>query len=240
MLMAALGPAGPGIPPVVSIDEPANGATVDPGFHVYVTATDDVGVDRVELYIDGALSSTVSLPPYVFNTPETLAPGAHNVEARAYDAGGVNSHMIGVTVADAGGGPDCETNDDCPAGFVCNAAGSCVPDGGGGDCTSVGCACDDAADCASGLCLSNGSESYCSERCDPAADSCPNGTECVSTTGDDSVCWPGSGGGDDGTGSDVVGGCRVGGDDRGAAWLLLAFVGIARARRARARRRFSR
>ena len=55
--------------------------------NVSVSATDNVGVTRVELYIDGVLTATRQAPPYAFTVNLTpFAPGAHTVSAAAYDA----------------------------------------------------------------------------------------------------------------------------------------------------------
>ena len=56
---------------------------------VVATATDNVGVARVDLFVDGALSSTRQAGPYTFAVDlAPLAGGTHNVFVRAWDAAG--------------------------------------------------------------------------------------------------------------------------------------------------------
>jgi MYXO-CTERM domain-containing protein len=232
MLLDASGPSGPGLPPDVSITSPPNGATVDPGFIIEVAASDDKGLERVELRVDGALIETLITTPYVFNAPSDLAPGQHTVEARAYDASDASSASIDVTVAGDDGGDECGTSNDCPGGFVCEG-GNCVPEGFGDG--ETGSSCDDSTDCISGLCLSNGDESRCTETCADDTD-CPSGTECLGTSGDSAVCWPGAGG--EG-GDDLAGGCSVGsGRTSGGlgALFLLMVCALGRLRRRTTRR----
>ena len=82
--------AGPDtIAPTVEITSPADGTTVGRYVEVYVEASDDVGVARVELYVDGKLysSSSSSAPVFNWNTRK-LARGRHTLRAQAYDAAG--------------------------------------------------------------------------------------------------------------------------------------------------------
>ncbi len=219
-MLAALGPAGPGVPPDIAISEPANGATVNRGFIVTVEASDsDSIVERVELRVDGVLQDTLITQPYIFNTPGDLANGQHTVEATAFDQAGSSSTSINVSVID---GDECDAGNPCPDGLVC-LGGTCIADDGGG----LGDSCTNGSECDSGLCATSGDESYCVDVCDPASDSCPSGFDCKQA-GDDGVCWPGAGGDDDDPGDDLAGGCsvNVGGDGAGAGLWLLALFGL--------------
>jgi cellulose 1,4-beta-cellobiosidase len=63
------------------------------------TASDNVGVARVEFRVDGAIVSTDTSSPYSFNTTTALALGNHTVQATAFDAAGnssSNSRTISV------------------------------------------------------------------------------------------------------------------------------------------------
>ena len=53
-------------PPTVAITSPANGATVNGTVSVAANATDNVGVSRVEMLLDGALVATDTAAPYTF------------------------------------------------------------------------------------------------------------------------------------------------------------------------------
>jgi uncharacterized protein (TIGR03382 family) len=106
LLTARVGTAGPSdtIAPSVAISAPANGATVRSGFAIAVTASDNVAVARVELYIDGALVDTKTAAPFAFTAPATLAVGSHTIETRGYDASNMSSSSVTVSLAAAGGG----------------------------------------------------------------------------------------------------------------------------------------
>ncbi len=98
MLSARIGVGGDTTPPTVTIQSPADGATVAPGFTVSVDATDDNAVSRVELYIDGTLAATDDTAPFSFVTDAGMVLGTHQLETRAYDAKNVGSSTITVTV----------------------------------------------------------------------------------------------------------------------------------------------
>jgi chitodextrinase len=87
-------------PPTVSINSPANGATVSATVTVTAGASDNVGVTKVEFYIDSALQSTDTSSPYTFSWDTTeFANGNHTISAKAYDAAGnTNSDDNSVTV----------------------------------------------------------------------------------------------------------------------------------------------
>ena len=100
------GGGGDTTPPTTSITSPANGATVSGTVTVSANASDNVGVSRVELYVDGALAGTDTSSPYqiAWNTTAT-SNGPHTLQTRAYDAAGNNgsSVSVGVTVNNGGG-----------------------------------------------------------------------------------------------------------------------------------------
>ena len=77
------------IAPTAQITSPAEGTVVGRTQKIYAVASDNIGVTRVELYLDGALaaSSTSSLPMFNLNT-KTWAKGAHTLQALAFDAAG--------------------------------------------------------------------------------------------------------------------------------------------------------
>jgi len=133
------------MPPTVSIVTPLDGATVDAGFMVQVQATDDVGVVRVELAIDGMVVSSDTTAPYDFATDAMLAAGSHMIEATAYDMFNQASDSITITVAS---GAACDSDDDCPGDERCDN-GACVAPPAG--CTSdTECGADEV--CTGGVC----------------------------------------------------------------------------------------
>ena len=107
------GGAGDVTAPSASITAPAGGTTVNGSVPVGVDASDDVGVTRVELWVDGSLSSTDATAPYSFAWDSTAVnDGNHTLQARAYDAAGNvgTSGAIVIQVANGGG-----TGEELPA-----------------------------------------------------------------------------------------------------------------------------
>lgn len=74
-------------PPSVTITSPAGGATVSGNTDIDASATDDVGVVRVEFFVDGTLVFTDTSGPFGFTLDTTtLTEGSHTILARAFDA----------------------------------------------------------------------------------------------------------------------------------------------------------
>lgn len=76
-------------PPIAQITSPMTGSIVKRSQKIYTATSDNVGVVRVELYLDNALaaSSTTSSPTFTLNTTK-WSKGTHTLEALAYDAAG--------------------------------------------------------------------------------------------------------------------------------------------------------
>lgn len=87
--------------PSVTITFPTNGANVSGSTIVRAEANDNVGVTKVEFYVDGSLKSTVTSPAWEFmwNTRQT-SDGKHTIFAKAYDKAGNSSAstVLSVTV----------------------------------------------------------------------------------------------------------------------------------------------
>jgi poly(hydroxyalkanoate) depolymerase family esterase len=123
-----------GSAPSVAITSPANGATVSGTVTVTMSASDDVGVDRVELLLDGTLLGSDAGAPYaVAWDSSTAGSGAHVLQARAFDlADNVGtSAPVNVTVSGGGGGGTPVTlefsNEDANDGYVKANAGGASP-----------------------------------------------------------------------------------------------------------------
>ena len=91
-------------PPTVSITSPSNGTTFNTATTVAinVTATDNVGVTKVDFYDGQTLKGTDNLAPYTYSWSITSANnGTHTWTAKAYDlAGNVGtSNAVSLTVA---------------------------------------------------------------------------------------------------------------------------------------------
>jgi hypothetical protein len=82
--------------PVVALVSPQKSNLVDGLASVEVGATDNVGVTRVDLHVDGYLYATTNVGPYLFAWDTAgLNPGVHSLRAYAYDGAG-NSARTGV------------------------------------------------------------------------------------------------------------------------------------------------
>jgi hypothetical protein len=86
--------------PTVSIASPANGATVSGPVAVSASASDNVGVSRVEFSVDGALQATSTSAPYGWSwDASSVSAGSHTITATAIDnAGNRASTQISVNV----------------------------------------------------------------------------------------------------------------------------------------------
>jgi MYXO-CTERM domain-containing protein len=92
-LLALLGPRRTPIrwPPEVRIGAPSEDDSVEPHFRVFVEASDDVGLERVDLFIDGEPVGSSNEAPFVFLAPADLELGPHEILARAYDVDGLEA-----------------------------------------------------------------------------------------------------------------------------------------------------
>lgn len=87
--------------PMVGITSPASGSTLRGNVTVTVDAADNVGVNRVEYYLNGALLGTAGSAPYSFDwNTKTMANGNYAIMAKAYDDAGnvAQSNNVLVTV----------------------------------------------------------------------------------------------------------------------------------------------
>jgi hypothetical protein len=88
--------------PTVSVTSPTNGATVSGTTTIAASASDNVGVTKVDFYVDSVLKGTDTSSPYSYSWgTTTYSNGAHSIYAKAYDAAGNNkqSTTISVTVS---------------------------------------------------------------------------------------------------------------------------------------------
>jgi thermitase len=86
-------------PPTVTITRPTAGATMVRTVPVSVTATDNLGVVRVELYLDGQRVASASAMPFTTRwRTHWYVFGAHTLQCKAYDAAGNVGISTPVTV----------------------------------------------------------------------------------------------------------------------------------------------
>lgn len=91
-------------PPTASIGSPGNGKTVSGLMTVDVAASDNVGVTRVDLKLNGNVIASDTSAPYGFSVDTTQLPnGSASLVAVAYDAAGNpgSSAAVGVTVSNS-------------------------------------------------------------------------------------------------------------------------------------------
>jgi len=91
---------GDTVAPTVSVTSPQGGATISGATTVSVSASDDSGVDRVQLYIDGSLLGTDTTAPYQFYwDTNAYADGNYELQAIAYDSAGNQGQSTFITVS---------------------------------------------------------------------------------------------------------------------------------------------
>ncbi len=91
-------------PPIASITAPFTNSTVTGLIPVNVNASDNVGVTKVELRVNGVLTSTDSLAPFAFSwNSAAVTNGMKSLVATAYDAAGnaTNSTAVDVNVSNS-------------------------------------------------------------------------------------------------------------------------------------------
>ncbi|ALN81195.1 esterase, PHB depolymerase family protein [Lysobacter antibioticus] len=92
-------------PPQVALTSPANGASVSGVVALSANASDDVGVERVDFLVDGALLASDGEAPYAASwDSSTASNGIHNLQARAEDVTGNTATSLAVQVEVSGGG----------------------------------------------------------------------------------------------------------------------------------------
>ena len=85
--------------PAVTLTNPAAGSTVSGNVALSANATDNIGVSKVEFYVDGTLRNTDTSAPYDFSVDtKTLTNAQHTFAAKAFDAAGNNTTNTAVSV----------------------------------------------------------------------------------------------------------------------------------------------
>jgi MYXO-CTERM domain-containing protein len=156
----------------VVISSPAAQAQVKPNFVVRANATDDVGVVKVELFVDGKLLATKGAQHHDF--PVSLQPGTHTLRVVAHDAATKKGvALIQVKVVSNSGAQN--QTPPPPAGAF-----------------AYGATCASGNQCQSGICANDLTlnQQYCTQTCNPAGLACPAGSDCYPTSGGSSVCAP--------------------------------------------------
>lgn len=84
--------------PEAQIASPSDGQAVNPSFFVDIATADNIGVELVELYVDGERVAGVETAPFVFRFDGELSTGVHLIETRVYDSENMTSHGIEIEV----------------------------------------------------------------------------------------------------------------------------------------------
>ncbi|WP_240486732.1 PHB depolymerase family esterase [Hyalangium minutum] len=90
--------------PSVSLTAPANNASVSGTVQVTASASDNVGVSKVEFFIDNTLVGTDTASPYAYAWNSAAATnGTHVLVAKAHDAAGNTATSASISVNVSGG-----------------------------------------------------------------------------------------------------------------------------------------
>lgn len=85
--------------PTTAVSSPSNNAAVSGTVSVTATASDNVGVTKVEFYVNGVLVATDTATPYVYSwNTSSLVSGTYILMTKAYDAAGNVGQSSNVTV----------------------------------------------------------------------------------------------------------------------------------------------
>src|SRR5215813_6869399 len=90
--------------PVTSLTSPTSGATISETASLAASASDNVGVTKVEFYANGSLKGTDTTSPYSYSLDTTtLTNASHSLTTKAYDAAGNvgTSAAVSMTVSNA-------------------------------------------------------------------------------------------------------------------------------------------
>jgi hypothetical protein len=86
-------------PPTIEIVSPKNGDLIRNNVTVYVNAYDNIGVTKVELYVDGRfVTSSVTAPFTLKWNSRNASKGPHTIQCKAYDSSGNVGYSQEVTV----------------------------------------------------------------------------------------------------------------------------------------------
>ncbi len=92
-------PTSDSTPPVDTIIAPTDGQNVSNNVSVFVNATDNVAVTKVELYVDGVLYGKSTTAPFTIKwATRKVKAGMHTLKSKAYDGAGNVGVSTDVTV----------------------------------------------------------------------------------------------------------------------------------------------
>ena len=102
-LMASTASCSDATPPTVAVTAPTADATVSGNVSVTASASDNVGLARVEFWVDGVQEAADASPPYSYGWDTTQdAGGPHTILVKAVDTSNNSaSETLGVTVSNS-------------------------------------------------------------------------------------------------------------------------------------------
>jgi hypothetical protein len=214
-------------PPVLSVMQPMQDATIGDGYRVVTVASAERGIAHIDLWLNnykwasvkGVAFGAAGQPEatYTLPIPDDAPDSIIDLEVKAYDD--IEVETVSETITVTKGAP-CTSASTCAKGQVCED-GRCFWKPPAGD---IGDACEFMQYCMSGLCLETTDGDFCSRECVVGvSDSCPDGTYCEGPTGLVGYCLP----------NDDGGCCSVGGDRRAECLLSLGVVALLMRRRRR-------
>jgi MYXO-CTERM domain-containing protein len=111
--LGSKGVLGDDTAPTVQITSPANGATVEPGFMVNVSASDNTRVTLASVFVDNVPSGSSSVAPWSLKTPDNMVRGMRKIKVEVTDGRNTRSTEITVNVEGTAAG---EPSDDLSGG----------------------------------------------------------------------------------------------------------------------------
>lgn len=184
---------------------PGQGSIMPPDLTAVVVGADDLGINRVVVYVDGTKKAQLETEPFSLLV-RNLSKGEHTLKAVAYDWLDNQAEATVTFTVDA----RCVVDGTCWSGTK-----------------GVGAGCTIGAECASGTCAVKDGVGVCVNTCDPKLKDpvCPSGTTCQED-GDSAYCVPGSGFTIDATEAGGGGGCRIGGLPDVTLLVLIPALGV--------------
>ncbi len=194
-LLSGLGPGTPiTAAPTISVQSPAQGATIASGAFVNSTAYAQRGVKTLELWLNGYLWASAKGAPfgpngqlesqYAIQLPAAVPDGVIDIVVKAKDDIDITTAAPTITVTK---GAPCVAADTCADGQRCDA-GRCLWDPASGE---LGADCTYAQFCLSGICAGTSAGEKCTQECIVGVtDSCPADYDCLESSPGKGICWP--------------------------------------------------